>query len=263
MTTYRSTLKLESSLSWDEKFHRSYTSKYQVICSYTASPREAANAPGIPAYGSSYVWYSDVDLWAFCKSVEVTPGERIKDPAGSSEDMRVFILTVKHSSIPFEGSNDGETSRENPLDDPIVISGSFSPFKRTVQLDEAGDPILNAAKFPYDPAPQIDDAYDTLRISYNTATINLAQRASFRGCVNSTGIWGLDERQAKITRWDWSILRAGNSLEYVKHTFEFLISYQQHATDPCIGPAGKFGWYTTLPNSGSQYSPAGSLRRSS
>lgn len=253
MTTIRSVERLSSKLFIDEKFHRIYTSLYQVIGSYDASPYEISAADGIPTYGFSYIWNGFVDLWAFAKTAQVDPGERIKDPGGTSEDMLKWTVTIKHSSEPFDGSNDAETPRENPLNDPPVISGGFSPYKRNIHRDKDGVAIENTAKMPYDPGISIDDAYDTIKISYNTATINLFQRAQFRGSVNSASIWGLDVRQAKLTRWDWQVLRAGVGFDYIKHNFEFLISYQAHATDPCIGPAGKFGWYHTLPNTGSQY----------
>ena len=249
----RSVGKMSSKLSVNEKFHRNYTSTYQVVGQFDASPFEILQGIGIPAYGSSYNWNGFIDLWAFAKGFDAEPGERIKDPLGGSIDMMRWMATVKHSSEPFDGSNDAQTPRENPLDDPPVISGGFSPYKRNVHRDKNGIAIENTAKFPYDPGISIDDAYDTVKISFNTATINLVQRAEFRGTVNSASIWGLDPRMAKLTRWDWQILRAGATMEYIKHNFEFLISYQAHATDPCVGPANKFGWYHTMPNSGSNY----------
>lgn len=259
MTVYDAEPVAPPSLTTDEKFHRTYTTVYQVFATTDEGPFSVGSAGGLPGYGLSYAFGNDIDLWAFCKNIQVQPNPtRVKHRGAEAYK---WLVTVTHSTIPSD-HNPGQ-SRENPLNDPKVISGSFVGYTRPTWRDKNDDPVVNSAKDPYVPPEQVDDAYDTLRISYNTANINLGQRAQFRGSVNSTSIWGLGVRQAKLTRWDYSVQYAGNSLAYIRHDFEFLISWQEHpaSADICSGTADAIGWYTTLPNSGYAYYPGGTLTR--
>lgn len=257
---------LTSVLSIDEKLHRTYTSKYKVIDNYKSSPYEIAQAAGIPTYGTYYQWFNDFDLWAFAKSIKISEPERMENKDGRSEGLAQYIATVVHSTVPAEGSTDpsNQQPRENPLDDPPVISGSFSPFFKQVYRDNAGSQIENSAKHPYVPPVEIEDHHLTLNISFNTATIDLSQWADFRGAVNSGAIWGLEERQVKLKRWGWKIQYAGNQFSFIKHDFEFLISFEEtpsSAGDICKGKsyANKKGFYTVRPNSGMIYYEGGNI----
>ena len=242
-------------LKIDEENHRNYTSQYQVIADVTDGPMAIRNANGIPAYGSSFAYESETDTWAFCKSIDANPSARIKGPSG---ERIKHLVTVVHSTKPSGGSNNPNNQRDDPLDEDPVIGGSFVQYSKPAHRDRNNIPILNTAKEPYTPPVEVEDAYDTLTISYNTATISLGFRAGYRNTVNSSAIWGLPKRRAKIVRWDWKILYAGTNMAYVRHDFEFHISYKEHPTqDVCTGAANNIGWYTTLPNSGTYYWPAG------
>jgi len=264
MTAPISAKKLSSVLSIDAKNHRTYTSKHQVIGDYRTGPLSINDWVGVP-YGSFYSWYDDFDLWAFCNSVKIGDPVRIANADGRAEELAKWIVTTVHSTVPSGGSNDPQNniSRDNPIDDPPVISGSFSPFFKPVHRDKDGAQIMNTAKHPY--TPPVEDEFDhlTLNISYNTANINLANWAAFRSTVNSTGIWGLEARQVKLKRWGWKIQYAGDQFAFIKHDFEFLISLEATpaVANVCTGSsyADKFGWYTVRPNSGMVYYDSGTF----
>ena len=241
--------KVRVSASVDNKFNRTYTGIYQVIADLSDSPLTVFQAFGIPEWGSSFIWDTDYDLWAFAQGYTADPVERI---IYLGRDCWKWEVKVTWSSVSTERAK--ADPRNNPLDDPPVISGSFLGERVAAIRDKDGDPIVNAASEPYlDSPPTIIGNTDTLRISYNTATINLAQRTKYVGTVNSAAIWGLKKRQALLSRWDWRILYAGD-LAYIAHDFEFQIKYELTPTDNvCVGPTNVEGWYTILPNRG--YSP--------
>lgn len=256
---------IRSSMTLDSEFHRTYTSIYQVISGYQASPIHVGDAGGLPDFGSSYNWLGSIDLWAFMQGATINPepveitwsGDAGEDCESGQRALKWFITTT-HSSRPSGNSTDPNTARDNPLDDKPVISGSFVSNRVPAFRDKDGNVIQNAAGQVYLPPAEIDDSFDTLRISYNHPTLNLFQRAQSRGTVNSSSIWGLQPRMAKLVQWNYQVLRAGKALEYIRSDFEFLISYARTPSTVCVGDANKFGWYTVLPNSGEYYYEGGS-----
>jgi len=241
----------KTELSIDAEFHRKYTSEYQIYTERTADPLTVRAMEQLPQYGDVYNWYGFVDSWAFCRDIQVSRKAEISDT--NTGDIRtLWTVKVVHDSKPTGGSNDFQ-GRENPLDDPIVISGGFGVFKQEVSTDRFENPIVNAAGDPYNPSPEIDEAVDTLSMSYNTATLNLQLRAEMIGKVNANIMWGLEPRRVKLTQWNYQVLRAGPGFEYIKHDFEFQVSFKLHPTDAELvakGPVGVRGYYHTLPNAG-------------
>jgi hypothetical protein len=240
-----------TSLAVDADYNRKYTSEYQIYTERETSPENVRLMSGLPQYGSVYNWYGFVDDWAFCRDIQVSRKAEIKDP--NTADIRtLWRVKVIHDSKPTGGSNDFQ-GRNNPLDDPIVISGGFGVFKQEVSTDRFENPIVNAAGDPYNPSPEIDEAVDTLSMSYNTATLNLQLRAEMIGKVNANIMWGLEPRRVKLTQWNYQVLRSGPNFEYIKHDFEFQVSFKLHPTEANLvarGPVGVRGYYHTLPNAG-------------
>src|SRR5690606_11373931 len=119
------------------------------------------------------------------------------------QSKRLWKVVVEHTTK--GGKRCAEENIDDPLKIPPVISGSFVAYTRVAEKDKDGNPILNAAKEPFLPAPEVEDHQDTLVYDVNTAIINLALRAQFRGTVNSTPIWGLPARCVRIVQWSYDI----------------------------------------------------------
>ena len=120
---YRVAKEISCEVDWDERFHRHYTSIWHVLDDYDRSPAEVVSASGIPAYGSSFTWFADADVWASCVGVKSKPiGPRVRHPTGG-KDRQVFQATVKHTSDPQHSSPDDP--RLHPLAHPAEISGSY------------------------------------------------------------------------------------------------------------------------------------------
>lgn len=256
MATVHEAREVSSSVSIDDKIHRTYTSKYQAIADLKASPLQVAGMDPIPEYGHSYNWFGWVDVWAFVTSINAVPVSLDIDWKG--EQAMKWEVTVTHSSKPTEGNQE---RKDNPLLDPPVISGSFSRFRSPRSVDAYGMSVINSARQSYQPAIEIDDAEDTLDISYNTATINLAFRVGFKGTVNSVPMWGMPKRCVKLDSWKWTIMAAGNGMKYIKNDFQFKINYRlgPDAAHTFRGVPNARGWYTVLPNTGYGYYEKGGI----
>lgn len=251
------------SLDWGKDYHRKFQATMQVIADVWHGPLAISTASGIPAYGTPYSLIVDgnqqeYDNWAFCDSISIEHVHRINADDGTNTPKNRWVLKLTFSSTPSD--HNPSKARNNPLLDPPVSSGSFIGYRRPTHRDKDGNLIRNSAYDLYTPAVEVDDANDTLRISYNTSTIDLAFRAGFRNTVNSDSIWGLPARTVKLRQWGWRVQYAGDFFSYIRHDFEFEISYQPVPTDPnqvCIGSslanANTYGFYTVLPNSGHAY----------
>lgn len=246
--------RIKVSGSIDSKFNRTIKGVYQVIADLNDGPLIVLQASGIPAWGSPYTWAgTESDSWIFVNGASPEPKEDINfdlGDGGGTRRMRVWHVTITWSTIASERNS--SQPRDNPLDEPPVLSGSFLGGTEPVFVDALGNLIANTAGEPYSPAPLLTENTDSLRLSYNSATLSLSQRSLMMGRVNSVAIWGLPARRVKLIRWDWNVLYAG-SLAYISNSFEFHISNKQHPAAVCVGPANAVGWYTSLPNKG--YAP--------
>lgn len=239
--------RIESEGDIDEEFHRDYTSTYEVITNdkldgpRTARTADLTGSGGskIPGYGDPYLWGNDSDPYAWCRSIKAKLRSR-------KEHRRVWTVTVTHSTRPkFRESS---TPRENPLDEPILIYGSFVQFRRPATKDKDGKAIVNTVGEPFVPALERDDSRLSLVIEKNSPTISLAQWALFRDSVNSAAIWGLPTRTVKLITWNWRLAYYAVSSVYVQHRLEFHINTDVYNT----AETGR-GWDYNVLNAGFRY----------
>lgn len=240
---------IESKISVDEEFNRSYTSTYEVITNdKTDGPALVLTAPGLPAFGSQYQWYNTFDEFAYCVGGTASIRELKKTAL-------VWTVQIKHESPkssnktrgarqPSTGSPDPITERKSPTDEPWEISGSFAQFLRPVIYDSEFKPIVNTVWEPYVPAIEMDDSRKILVLRKNTPTISLAQWADYSDKVNGTVMWGLWPRQIKLNQWNWTMKFYGPGIAYVENQWEFHISFE-------MSPAGEMlGWTHVILNEG-------------
>jgi len=207
---------LNSSIAWTRDWHREYTSIFQVITDDVADgPITVTNASGIPTYGTPYTWGNDSDQWAFAIAANA---KLVRE----QDTRRVWHVTINHSTQARLRCAD--TQRENPLDEPPILSGSFVQFTKPAEEDKDGNPIVNVCDEPFVPAVEINDSRDSLIIEVNTATINLSQRADARDKVNSSTIWGLAKRKVLLKQWSWRVMSYGVCNQFINHRYEFEIN---------------------------------------
>lgn len=200
---------------------RTYESVYRVQTDDKLDgPITAANA--VMAYiggpGAPYQWGNDTDGLAFAYPHPAATQEQ-PDNQGARKFWRV---TVIYSTRSFPTCR--EESYDSPLDMPARWSGSFVERLKIAKEDINGAPVANSADEPFFPAPEIDDPTDTLRVTFNTASIDLALRASFRGRTNETEWRGLAARTVRMRQWAWEPQVWGACFHYVAHTIELEIN---------------------------------------
>lgn len=210
---------IESKERVGDDFHIDYESVYEVITNAkTDGPITARQSVGIPAYREPYRWFGDVNNWAFCNGLETSLREVDKTK-------KVWRIKVTHSTRATSRDN---TPRENPLDEPPELSGSFVEGSRIVYKDKDGAFIRNSAGQQFVGGLEQPEGYDTLSYKVNTATIDLALRASLANKVNSAALWGLPARCVWFKQWQWVVRYFGNE-DFVANTMEF---YIRPANDP-------------------------------
>lgn len=245
--------KIATECKIDESFNRTYTKTLQVMTKRDRPPifgfGGSAGLEGLDDFGSPYTWYTFTDPWAFSNNYQIKRKAEITDPSNGTI-RTLWTIVITYDSKPTQN----EKQRENPLDDNPVVKGGFQLYKRGVWRDRFDDPVVNAFGDPYDPPAEIDGAFDTVSISYNTGSIDLAQRAEAIGKVNENKMWGLKKRRVKLTQWNWQKLHAGKDFPYIKHNFEFEVSFVEHPKKYVAkGPKKVVGYYKTLPNSGERF----------
>ncbi len=137
----------------------------------------------------------------------------------------IWRATIEYTNRPLRIDQQNELG--NPLDKPIVVSGSFVRAMKAATEDRNEDPILNSAGEPYAPAPEIDDSRDSLIVERNTATIDLAYRAALRDKVNSNAQWGLEPRTIKLCQWLYTIEYYAANFYYIANRWEFEIDVKK------------------------------------
>lgn len=232
---------IQSKMSVDEEYSRSYTSTYEVITNdKTDGPALVLTADGLPRFGSSYSWYNTFDNFAYC----VGGSASIREIKASA---LVWTVEIRHET-PKSSKSGGKNTRQpstanpnptsergSPVNEPWEISGSFAQFQRPTTKDMNGDPLQNTVEEPFVPAIEIDDSRKTLVLRKNTSTISLANWVDYSDKVNSVAMWGLLPRQIKLNQWNWSVRFYGPGIGYVENQWEFHISYERDDAGTVVG----------------------------
>lgn len=123
----------------------------------------------------------------------VSPGGIYTDPNGLSR--MVDSLSAAEFSDGYSWLVDvgyKTSSIENPLNEPIKISGSQSARQVEIEFDRDGNPILNTAGDPFQEILFAEDFDDTLSLSFNRATVPYSASRKSKRTVSSTTVLGLE-----------------------------------------------------------------------
>lgn len=206
---------IKSEMDWDPDHNRQYTSEYEVITDdKNDGPITAVGAPGIPSYRSSYQWGNDFDNWAFAHHAHAN----CRNP---DETRRLWTVVITHSTRP--SFRCGDFRIENPLSEPIRLSGSFMQFTRAALKDKDGKALLNSVDEPFTPPIEVDDSRKVLVMQKNTAAISLSSWADYNDTVNAGPMWGLLRRAIKLNQWRWTVQYYGTCNAYIANEWELHI----------------------------------------
>lgn len=218
------------SLHIDKDGHRRYRSFFYIYTDdRTDGPPLLTTCAGIPQYKDPYVWANSFDNDAFAQNW-------VFEIVDEKDTMRQWGLLVDYSTEGGrrQGSSDLK-HRGNPINEEWQISGSFANFMRPRTHDRFNQPLQNLVEEPYIPAIETDDSRDTIILSKNTASIDLALRNDFRNKVNGSDIWGLKRRQLKLMQWKFRIMIYGLDQQYVENEFEVHVSDEKDDQGNIVG----------------------------
>ena len=202
--------------------HREYKVKSRVGCAKTDGPRNVMLCPGLYAVGSTYHIDSDSDPWAFCwptMSITRAPGTR------DGAHPLVFNVEQTFSTEPLWRCN--STPIEDPLQEPIKLSGSFVKYTREALLDKNGNGITNSAWEPFrGQQNEWDFNRPTVHVEMNQAALGLATFSAMIDTVNNATLWGLPSRCIKLSNASWERKLFGVCSYYYTVGYDFDVMYE-------------------------------------
>lgn len=210
------------SLNRNEKGEREYGISWLIEADETEGPYTVLQTPGLPLPGSTWNFFDDNDPWAYCR-----PTCQLQQWQHSEKDgpWRWWQVTQTFSTLPLIRCQD--TTVENPLLEPPVISGTFVQETKEAVYDLEGKPLLTSSHERYRGSNvEFDFARPTIHIEHNVANLELPLLAELINKVNSVPMWGLDVRCVKLSQISWQKQYYGSCQPYYKRTFDFDIRFE-------------------------------------
>lgn len=202
--------------SRDDEGNREYTLTYRVKTSDVADgPATVMTCPGLPLPGSAWYIGNDIDSWAFCKL-----GMQVK-PVIDNKPNDHWDVTLKFSTK-SDTKKCKDEQIEDPLLQPVKMSGGFTKFQEEAAFDRNGLPIYNSA-FEMIRGPQVefDMNRPTIRFEQNVLNLDLATVAAMVDKVNDSTLWGFPARCVKLSSFTWDQKFYGSCYKYFTRVFEF------------------------------------------
>jgi hypothetical protein len=206
--------------STDAQGHRDYKIKWIVKALTTEGPAAVLLAEGLPRPGTPWQLDDDSDPWAFCKSdMSVDLHEHTEG------DPHIWwVVNQRFSTKPDFRCNDSKV--DNPLLEPMTVSGGFSKEKREAVRDRHGD-LLQSSSFEQFRGQKIEfDCHKpNVKIGQNVHDLQLSLCASMVNHVNQQTMWGLNPRCVKLSNFSWERKQYGQCFVYFKREFDFDADY--------------------------------------
>ena len=208
------------SLVRDDEGHREYKLVHKVeMDSSLDGPALALQTPGIPLPGTLWVVDNDLDLWAYCRN------DATVTPVVEGEPNNYFLVEQLFSTKPLKRC--GEYQFEDPLLEPMKVSGSFTKFLEEAHIDRFGNPIVNSAHEQVrGPKVEFDRNRPTVRIEQNVPFLQLDLLSHFMDTVNDDYLWGLPPRCVKLSNVSWERLYYGFCYAYYRRVLDFDINFE-------------------------------------
>lgn len=160
-----------------------------------------------------------VDMWAFCTpTLNIAPHPDVK--AGTP--CRDWVVTQTWSTK--QSWRCQTFPVENPLLEPVQISGDFVHEQRTASRDRFGKVLRHPNFEPITgPSTEYKYSYPTISFSFNVATLPQSTFVGLINKLNDAPLWGLPERTVRFVDAKWTRNVYGNCFYYfnVNYTFEF------------------------------------------
>jgi hypothetical protein len=207
--------------------HREYKLEWTIGVTdpHNDGPTTVLTCPGLPTPGSVWNFGNDVDDWAFC---QLGPTDVKPDPQFGNRDVpSVWLVTQTFATRAPQRCNQAQF--EDPLLEPIRISGSFIKYQEEAWMDRFGQALTNSA-FERFRGQQVefDRNRPQVKIVQNVPTFFEAAGlpGSMMDNVNAYPMWGLPPRTIKLSAASWTRKYWGFCLVYYERDLTFDINYE-------------------------------------
>ncbi len=160
-----------------KEYTRSFWGRCDSPLDGPATILQALPGPGpslLPVPGALYSTPGEIDLTAFCQSIEV---DRIND------DPYMWKITAKFSTTAVDGENNDIP--ESPDQVPPEVSVSFASYTKALTEDLDGKAIKNTLGDPFDPPFEVEDARPQISIVRNQLSFDLLTAMEYKDAINS------------------------------------------------------------------------------
>lgn len=189
---------------------------------------------------------------------------------GGDQDERFptkWIITAEYSSAPF-GDAQQQANFLPPLDRPAIIRRRKNKYQKALDKDIDGKAILNAAKDPIDPSPEVPRGRPVIVITKNIGFIP-ANLSLYGDGINSTPFMcqgeTFDSYSCRIDDWDlseWKTETDANGVLWGYYTFTWSFEVNTDPPSNTIGGVYSGGWRAALLNAGYRcYRAGGSIKK--
>jgi hypothetical protein len=209
--------RIDWSAKRDERTHRDYSIKWLVESNdpWNDGPQTVSLTAGLPAIGSYWHFGNENDPWAYCMPEwQMNPLHTSQGPVQvwSVEQTFSTRFMMRCATVPVE----------NPLLEPVRVSGSFRQQKREKQLDRHGNVKRTSAnELVSGSLIEADESHPTVTIEITTLSNQLAIFTPYMDTLNDRDLWGLAKRQIKLSGGNWSRKYWGVCTPYYVTTLEF------------------------------------------
>jgi hypothetical protein len=206
------------SMKRSDEGHRDYDIEYLVgTDTLNDGPATVLLTPGLPTPGTFWEIGNDLDLYAWCRL------EASVVPAVGPEDLIYYWkVGLKFSTKPPPWKGCQGQQIEDPLLQPMKVSGSFSKYSMEGVADKDGNPINNSS------GEQIrgqqnewDHTFGTVKVEQNYPVLQLPLVMDLMNKVNGSSLWGNQSRCVKLSGFEWERLFYGSCYIYFKRSFTF------------------------------------------
>lgn len=231
----------------DSEGYRTYKVIHRVECARTDGPATVMQTPGLPLPGALWSFMDDVDVFAWCRN-DMTV--QMSSPPG--RPCRFYDVEQTFSNKP--PSDDRQRCNDTPVEDPLMepmrVSGSFTRYTEEAVYDRFGRELKTSSHEQIrGPQAEFDANRPTVKIEQNVADLQLdllSRMMADGGSLNDSPLWGVIIRGVRLAQVSWTKKYYGQCYAYYTRVLDFEINVKRNV--------GVYGAVTSEPLSlGSGY----------
>lgn len=202
--------------------HRTYAISHIVkVDPDTEGHYSALNAVGLPVVGTEWDFDGDYDPWAFCQ-----PDANVEALSPSKEGERPEFYEVTQTFSTKPQNKCSEQQRDDPLLEPMHVSGDYKNTKEESSFDRFGRPIVTSSwELIRSKDNEWDIASATVNIEQNVGILEEALCWFMMNKLNMFELWGAPRRCVKLSSFTFEKKYYGQCYAYYTRKFGFEINF--------------------------------------